>query len=132
VIPQNGAVLSEFTPTEIPSNTFRLDTERNRLTGFVDKRAAVEQAVYLILNIERYSCDLLSTNYGVELRDLIGRPLDFCEAELPRRITEALTQDSRVTSVNGFTFEHGLGRILARFAVNTVFGGIDAEREVIV
>ena len=39
-----------------------------------DKREALRQAVYLILNVERYAYPIYSRNYGSELVDLIGQP----------------------------------------------------------
>ena len=42
-----------------------------------DERDAVLQAVYLILNVERYAFPIYSRNYGSELSDLIGKPKDL-------------------------------------------------------
>ena len=58
------------------------------------------QAVYLILNVERYAFPIYSRDYGSELSDLIGTPRDYAISEIKRRITEALTQDDRITSVD--------------------------------
>ena len=132
MIPQNGTVLEDFTFEELPTNTFRLDVEQNVISGQIDGLEAMMQAVYLILSIERYSSDLLSTNYGVELVDLIGMPLDFCEAEIPRKITEALMQDNRISAVEEFIFERRTGYIHARFTVRTIFGNIEHERRIAV
>ncbi len=38
-----------------PSYTHKLDIDRNRVRGMTDERDAVLQAVYLILNVERYA-----------------------------------------------------------------------------
>ena len=37
-----------------PSNTFSIDFISNKITGFVDEKEAVKQAIFLILNTERY------------------------------------------------------------------------------
>ena len=132
MIPQNGFVLDSFEPETLPTRTIFIDTDRNRFSGFVDDIAAMEQAVYLILNIERFFCDLLSINYGVEFVDLFGQPLDYCEAEIPRKITEALTQDDRIESVEDFAFERGFGYIHAMFTVNTFYGKLETQRRVAV
>lgn len=70
-----------------PSYTHKLDIDRNRVRGMTDERDAVLQAVYLILNVERYAFPIYSRNYGSELSDLIGKPKDYAMSEIKRRIT---------------------------------------------
>ena len=91
---------------------------------------ALLQAVYLILSVERYQYPIYSYNYGVELVDLIGQPKDFVMSEVKRRITEALTQDDRINSVDGWEFETGRNWVTARFTVHTIYGDVSAEKEV--
>ena len=88
------------------------------------------QAIYLILNIERYEHLIYSWNYGIELADLFGQPISFCIPEIKRRITEALMQDSRITGVDEFNFEHKRGKVFTTFTVHTIFGDIEAEKVV--
>ena len=95
-----------------------------------DERDAVLQAVYLILNVERYAFPIYSRNYGSELSDLIGKPKDYAMSEIKRRITEALLQDDRITSLDGWTFETGRNWVLARFTVHTIYGDVSAQKEV--
>lgn len=73
--------------------------------GSCDGLEAIKQAVYLILNVERYRYVIYSSNYGVEFDDLLGKPVPYVLPELKRRIEEALTQDDRITSVDGFEFK---------------------------
>ena len=84
----------------------------------------------MILNIERYEHLIYSWDYGIELIDLFGQPIPFVLPELKRRITEALTQDSRIQSVDAFSFETNKGKVHASFTVNTIFGDIEAEKVV--
>ena len=80
-----------------PGYTHKLDIDQQRVRGTTDERDAVLQAVYLILNVERYAYPIYSRNYGSELSDLIGKPKDYAMSEMKRRITEALLQDDRIT-----------------------------------
>ncbi|MFR8334422.1 MAG: DUF2634 domain-containing protein [Oscillospiraceae bacterium] len=57
---------SPATPTSWTSSS-------NRVQGMTDEQDAVRQAVYLILNVERYAYPIYSRNYGSELTDLIGQ-----------------------------------------------------------
>lgn len=120
----------DFELGEIPSKTFKMHTEAQKITRYVDELEAMKQAIYLILNIERYRYLIYSWNYGVELADLFGQPTSFVQPEIKRRITEALMQDSRIQSVDAFSFEVNKGKVHARFTVHTIFGDVPAEKVV--
>ncbi len=127
-----GLDLAAFVLEEQPGYTHRLDLERQRVSGMTDKQEALRQAIYLILNVERYAYPIYSRRYGSEFLDLIGKPKDFVMSELKRRITEALEQDERITGVDGWSFEAGRKTVLAHFTVHTVFGALDFSKEVAV
>ena len=122
--------LIQFVMDEQPGYTHKLDIERQRVSGMTDKRDALYQAIYLILNVERYAHPIYSRNYGSELIDLIGKPKDYAMSELKRRVTEALEQDDRITGVGDWSFETGKRTVLARFTVYTIYGDIRAAKEV--
>ena len=121
---------NEITIVEQPDNTFQLHRDRNVVFGFVDDIEAMKQAIYLILSIERYKHVILPWSYGIELEDLFGMPHSWVIPEVKRRIEEALLQDRRVKAVNNFSFETEKRKLLVTFRVNTIFGDIDAEKEV--
>lgn len=113
-----------------PGLTHKLDIDRQRVRGTADERDAVLQAVYLILNVERYAYPIYSRNYGSELSDLAGKPKDYAMSEMKRRITEALLQDDRITGLSGWEFEQGRKSVLASFVVHTIYGDVEASKEV--
>ena len=115
---------------EQPGYTHKLDIDRQRVSGMTDKRDALYQAIYLILNSERYAYPIYSRNYGSEFSDLIGKPKDYAMSEMKRRITEALEQDDRITGVGNWSFETGRKTVLANFTVYTIFGELDFSKEV--
>ena len=122
--------LVSFTVETQPSDTYKLDIEHSRVRGMTDEQDAVRQAVYLILNVERYDYPIYPRSYGSELTDLIGKPKDYAMSEIKRRITEALLQDDRITTVDSWEFETGRNWVLARFVAHTIFGEVEAEKEV--
>ena len=68
MIPQTGDDLrQDFEFETLPSRTFRMNHNSLTIIGTIDQIQAVEQAVYLILNTERYEWLIHSWNYGVEL-----------------------------------------------------------------
>ena len=124
--------LMEFTLEEEPSYTYKLDIDKGRIKGMTDEADAMLQAVYLILSVERYQYPIYSYNYGVELADLIGQPKDYVMSEAKRRITEALTQDDRIESVDEWAFETTKNSVIVTFVVHTVFGDIETTKGVAV
>lgn len=127
----NDDLINDFEYEELPTRTFRLNISANTITGFVDGLEAMKQAIYLILNIERYEYIIYSWNYGIELRDLFGQPISFVLPEIKRRITGALLQDDRIEAVHSFEFERiKKDKIHVTFQVDTIFGTVEAERVV--
>ena len=131
MIPQTEHELkNDFEFEELPTNTFKLNDSYNQIYGFTDGLEAMKQAIYLILNIERYEYIIFSWNYGIELADLFGEPIPFVMAELERRISEALLQDSRITSVEDFEFDSERNKVFCKFKVYTIYGEIETEKVV--
>ena len=113
-----------------PSKTYKLDFEKNRISGSIDGLEAVRQAIFKVINTERYEYVIYSWNYGIELQDLFGQPKELVYPELKRRFTEALLQDDRITDVENFSFSEQKGNITVSFTAKTIFGDVDAERTV--
>lgn len=115
-----------------PSNTYRMKIEEERVDGkIVNEVEAVKQAVYKILNTERYKHIIYSTDYGVELADLFGKPIPFVLPEIPRRITEALLVDDRIKKVDNFELNYNKkGDVTCLFVVHSIFGAFDVAKKV--
>jgi len=130
MLPLNDKDILQIDESTEPSNTFFIDFEKGRISGFVDEREAVKQAIILILNTERYKFLIYSWNYGVELEELIGTHPDIVEDEVERLISEALLQDDRITAVYDFEFSRNKDTLLVSFKVDSIYGDIDIETEV--
>lgn len=125
-----SALRQDLNFSELPTNTYKLNIDAGIISGFADQIAAMRQAIYLILNIERYQFLIYSWNYGVELNDLYGKPKSFVLPECKRRISEALLQDTRILSVDDFEFSQNKEKLIATFTVHTIFGDIESETAV--
>ncbi len=112
------------------SYTYKLDYENDKTVGNTDDLTAIKQAIYKILNTQRYENPIYSSNYGIELKDLYGLHTDFVKLELETRISEALIQDDRISEVNSFEFTVKDGVITANFTVSTIFGDTNESLEV--
>ena len=130
MLPLNDKDILQIDESTEPSNTFFIDFEKGRISGFIDEREAVKQAIMLILNTERYKFLIYSWNYGAELEALIGTHPDIVEDEVERLISEALLQDDRITAVYGFEFSRNKDTLLVNFKVDSIYGDIGIETEV--
>lgn len=126
----NDGLKSDFVLKVIPTNTYKLNTDSQAINGFVDGFEAMKQAIYLILNTERYEHLIYSWNYGIELQDLIGKDINYVLSELEIRIKEALLQDTRITNVDNFVFEALRNKVHIKFNVVTHYGMIEVEKVV--
>lgn len=121
----------DFEFEEQPTYTYKMNLDTGTIRGYTDGLDAMRQAIFKILQTERYQYVMYSWNYGVETLDLYGEPVSYVCPELERRITEALTWDERIKSVNNFEFDViGKGAIHVSFVAHTVFGEVQAETKV--
>lgn len=117
---------ADFYYIQQPSYTYKLN--ESTVHGYVDELAAYKQAVYKILNTERYEYIIYSWNYGIELKDLFGQSIYYVVPELERRITEAIMQDDRTVSVTNFEFDTSKrGVVSVTFTCVSIYGEIEEE-----
>lgn len=122
---------SDFVFHTEPSYTYKLAAKHDTIVGHTDGLDAYKQAIYKILNTERYKYVIYSWNYGVELSDLIGKPVYYVVPEIERRITEAVSQDDRTLSVSGFEFDTSKrGVVHVKFTVTSIYGREEIEKDV--
>jgi phage baseplate assembly protein W len=126
----NDGLIMDFEVESQPSKTHKMNFEDESIRSHTDDLEAIKQAVYKIINTERYQYMIYSWNYGIELQDLFGMPLPYVYPELKRRITEALIWDDRIEDVTDFAFTHKRGEVSATFIVHSVAGNFEAERTV--
>lgn len=132
--PQSSIQLETVESVEFTNVTYRLDYESLRISGKIDELDAVIQALYKILNTERYAYEIYPDSYGVEFDGLIGQDKDYVRAELPRRIIDALKVDDRVRDVTDMAIKDGdtLDTMTVDFAVRTIEGVVQMNVEVMV
>ncbi len=123
-----GFLNRDFEIEEQPSLTYKMDLEGDSVRGLVDQQEAMKQAIFRILNTERYQYIIYPWWYGIETIDLYGKPAVWVCAELERRIKEALLTDTRIRNVTDFEFEFKTKEINAAFIVETVYGKIRVEK----
>ena len=130
MIPTAEILTNEIEEVISPTKTCKINVDADRINGYTDDVDALIQAIYLILNTERYEYIIYSWDYGVELVDLYGKPIPYVIAVLERRITDALIQDNRISEVTNFNFEENGHIINVKFDVISDAGTIQVEKEV--
>ena len=115
---------------QMTSYTYNINRNTNRISGYIDDKDAIIQAIYLILQTERYESMIYNWYYGVEFDGLIGKQRDYVTSELQRVIREALTEDDRIIEVSDFDITYTEDSALIVFLVQTNIGDITIEWEV--
>jgi hypothetical protein len=114
----------------IVGKTYKIDFKNNRISENIDGIESLEQAINIILNVDRYSCLIYDWNFGSELLDLVGKNIEYVKTESKRLIKEALLQDDRIQDVSNFTFEQEKDNLLVSFLVSSIYGNIHKKVEV--
>lgn len=127
-LPESAGLNVSLDYVEKPTNTFIIDWQEKQISGMDDGLSALRQAAEIILQNERFKWQIYSSNFGIELEDLVGEEYDYVISEFPRRIEEAFSADKRFLSVENFVFSDMEGdSIHCSFEVVTVFGRFSEE-----
>ncbi|XZJ78213.1 DUF2634 domain-containing protein [Clostridium perfringens] len=131
MIPKFNFVVSEIEDTVQSSKTYRIDSFNGRITRKIDELEAIKQAVFKILQTERFENVIYDASYGVELVGLIGKPKEFVKSDIERVIKEALSVDERILGIENFNIVDDVKENLKiEFKVNSIYGDIKLESEV--
>ncbi|EPR12309.1 DUF2634 domain-containing protein [Ruminiclostridium papyrosolvens] len=128
----NDDLQPDFEVCQQPGRTYKMNLEEMRIGGSVDGIEAIKQAIYKILNTQKFQYLIYSWDYGIELTDLFGESTALVYSEIENRIREALQEDDRITDVRDFSFESGKRQVLVRFTAYTTEGTADIEKVVMV
>lgn len=104
------------------AKTFKVDPDSGRIRGLVDELDSVKQAVRIMLSVPRFQHEIFSRNYGHDLQDLIGKPLDYVLGDVRRMIWEALLIDERIIDIDDFTIKKVGENLQVKFKVTSIYG----------
>lgn len=104
----------------------------DKIQGFADGMAALQQTVSHMLNTEQFEYPVYTLDYGFRTDDLIGKDREYVEAELQRRIRECLLTDDRITGVDNFVFSVDGDEMLCTFDVENVYKTVSMSKAVTV
>ncbi|MBS4172130.1 DUF2634 domain-containing protein [Bacillus sp. FJAT-49736] len=125
VLPEGAIIDEELEVQLLPSYTYRIDFNQKKIIGMVDELDAIKQAIFKLLETERFEHLIYSDDYAFESQGIGNYPRIFIKSEITRRITEALTQDDRIIDVQDFDFIFGSDDVFVKFTAITEYGNID-------
>ena len=128
MIPTKTAVTA--TTTQSGNKTYRLDKETKRIMGFINGQAAMEQAVEILLETERYAYEIYDWSFGSQLHELMGLGVWEAELKAASYIREALLVDDRVVEVKDMQVKGQNNQLSVSFSVVTKEGVLEQEWEV--
>ena len=128
MIPEPIDIDLEVTEGTETTKTYKLS--KTNIQGFTDELEALQQAIYKVLNTEKYEYPIYSFDYGIELENLIGKDVTYVQVELKRRIEECLLEDDRIQSVDNFIFMVTGDEMLCTFDVESIYGELTMSKEV--
>ena len=130
-LPQSTVdIATGVTFVQQPSLTWYIDKTTNRIQGQADGLQAVQQAVDIILNVERFRWQIYSPNSGMEWDGLIGQNPGYVASEIQRRMKDALLMDDRVRGISNFSYTLDGNSMTVSLTVNTVYGETQTTVEV--
>lgn len=112
------------------AKTFKVDPDSGRIRGLVDELDSVKQTVRIMLSVPRFQHEIYSRNFGHDLQDLIGKPLDYVLGDVRRMIREALFIDERIIGVDDFVINKQGENLQVKFKVTSIYGDFFEERSV--
>lgn len=118
---------TDITIASQPSKTWIIDKTQNQVSRMDNGLESVRQAVEIALNVERFRWQIYNTDFGSELEGLIGEDEAYITSEFPRIVTDALSVDSRVVSIDNWNFTRNGTTMTVSFSVHTVFGDFPQE-----
>jgi hypothetical protein len=93
---------------------------------------AIAQDIKFALSTERNKYPIMGSNFGVEFLDLIGKDRQYVQAQIKKRINEALSIDDRIIAIGSFNFESKeMDSLSVSFVVETILGKVGMSTEII-
>ena len=118
--------------TTYPIQEWIVDEASGQLGEPALELSAISQDIKFYLSTERNMYPIMGSNFGVEFLDLIGRDRQYVQAQVKKRITDALSIDDRITNISSFNFSApDSSSLLVSFVVETVLGKVNMTTEII-
>lgn len=112
------------------SRTYAMDLRHMRISGYVDSKEAVMQAIWKVLSTRRFVHLIYNDQYGLDVMNRInvGLTKQYLDSDVPKMVEEALLTDDRITGVGQFNYEVYSGDgVMMEFVTYTIYGDIEVK-----
>lgn len=109
---------------------FGIDFEKKKISGIIDGKEALDQAVKLALMTQRYRYAAFSHYYGTDYTDVFEEGEQKAMGKLKNAICDSLCCDERIKAVDNFSFEKKGKSMYVKFRVLSIYGETENEIEV--
>lgn len=131
-LPSGTINISQGIPVQSqPTLTWLVDPDGTSIAGTAEGAAVMQQAIEIILNVQRFRWQIYTANFGMDYRGLIGSSPGVAASNLLRRLQEAFSVDDRIMGIKNFTYTVDGDVMTASFTVQTVYGNINETAEVV-
>lgn len=128
--PSANAYVTQIQTYRYPDRTYRMGVKT--MNGSIDKVDSIKQAIYHIMNTERYSNPIYSRSYGIELEKYQNADIEYIRSTIQTTLEDALLQDDRITNVTVDSVEQtDFNSCLVKFTVTTIYGVQEEEVEIV-
>lgn len=104
---------------------YNFDIENKKISHKITNREALKRWIQRAIMTERNTYPQFSSNYGVEIEHLKGKPLAFVVLNLQRTIEDALRNREEIENIYDFQYqvpETKRDSVVITFSVNTIYG----------
>lgn len=112
------------------NRTYAMDFRHKRISGFIDGKEAVIQAIWKALSTRRFVHLLYDDQYGFDILNKMdtGLTKQYLDSDIPTMVEEALMVDERITGVGEFRYEILSGdSVFVEFTAYTIYGGLPVK-----
>lgn len=112
------------------TRTYAMDFQHKRISGYIDDKEAVMQAIWKILSTRRFVHLIYDDQYGLDVMNRInsGLTTQYLDIDVPKMVEEALLVDERITGIDGFSYEIISGdSVRMSFTAYTIYGDVEIK-----
>ena len=113
------------------SRTYGIDYRHKRISGYVEDKEAVMQAIWKVLSTRRFAHLIYDDQYGLDVMNRInvGLTQQYLDSDVPKMVEEALLTDDRITGVDSFIYAilPPGDCVSMEFTAYTIYGDIEVK-----